>query len=341
MYPVLPTGRFAAIALAVMGFCLCGCGRHTPPAPDATPPEPLPNSPAEAAEATYPLTVTDDEGIRITFDSAPNRIISMSPPLTEMLFALGLGDRVVGVTRFCNYPEEATAKAQIGGIADPSEEQIVALNPDVVFVTVGNPMPVIESLRQDGVRVYSANPGTYLEVAECIERIADVCDVPSAGAKVSGRMRRALEAVQSKTRALTDADKPRALLIVSRDPLHVAGPGTYLSAMLETCGATNAAQKADNPWKQYSVEMAVAADPDLLILASDHVYVSGTAAQQLRELRADEQWKDVKAVRDGEVTVIEGDLLFRAGPRLEEALRQMAAAVHPKLFAPTAPPAPS
>lgn len=303
------------------------------------PPSPAPQaevSPAEVSRSEYPLTLTDALGEEVTFDSAPQRIISMSPPITETLFALGLEDRIAGVTRFCEYPEAAQQKEQIGGVADPSAEKIISLEPDVVFATVGSPMPVIETLRESGIVVFSVNPESYEEVAESITTIGQICDAQEKASEVAGEMRQTAAAIEAKTSQLGSDERPSVLFVVWLDPLHVAGPGTFIDDMLKVCGARNAAGETENPWKQYSLEMAVAADPDIIVMTTDHVPGAHDAEAKLKELREHEAWRGVAAVENGRIVMIEGDIVLQTNPRLAKGLELLAAGIHPELFGPQA-----
>lgn len=318
-----PIAAIALFALLVAG--LWGCRQATAP-PKQPPPEPPKPSSA------FPMTVTDARGVAVTFDRAPQRIVSMSPPITETLFALGLGNRVVGVTRFCQFPEAAKTKEQIGGVSDPSTEKIVSLAPDVVFVTVGNPMPVIEALEKAKIRVFSVDPKSYEAVCEAVATLGRICGVPQAGEELSGRMRATAREIAAKVAAIPRDKRPSALLVVWLDPLFVAGPGTYMDDMLQLCGARNAAAETKNPWKEFSLEMAVAADPEVLVLMAEHTPGAKDEKQMLDKLRASPSWQGVRAVRDGRVRLIHSDLIARTGPRLAEGLQLLARAIHPELF---------
>ncbi len=323
-----------AVALAVCGGCLSS--RTAPPIapPSAPKPQAAPESPA-----TFPLTMTDALGAQVTFRAAPQRIISLSPPLTEILYKLGIGDRVVGVTRFCKVPPAARA-VPVGGVSDPSLEKIISLNPDAVFVTVGNPRAVVDALRTAGVSVFASDPKTYDQVAAGILTLARVCAVPAEGAKLAEQMRATAARVSAIAARVPATRQPRVLLVVWLDPLFVGGPGTYLDDMIRVCGARNAATPTPNGWKQYSVEMAVAANPQVIILLTEHTPGGGDVATQLQQLRTGKTWRTTEAVKRGRVVLIHSDLLSQTGTNLEQGLLQLAAGIHPDLFgAPTTRPA--
>jgi len=296
---------------------------------EALVPPPVKNSPARTQ---YPITMTDGFGNDVTLEAAPERIVSLNPAITEVLFALGLGERVVGVTRFCDYPAEAREKQEIGGIIDASEEKIISLEPDLVLGTLGNPLPMLETLQKDGMTVFADDRKTYVGAVEMVEVLGKLCDANDAAAEVAGKMREAADEVAKKVASLPEDGAPSALLIVWLDPLHVAGPGTYLDDMLTLCGARNAAAETQNPWKRYSPEMAVAANPDVLIWMADHSPGAEDREEKLNQLRADERWRTISAVQNDRVAFVDADVLSRTSPRLADGLKQMAAAVHPDVF---------
>lgn len=315
--------------IACLAVVLVGCpGPGKPETASAAPTGPL------AAER-YPMTVTDDFGEAVTLKGPPQRIVSMSPPLTESLFALGLGERVVGVTGFCDFPPEAKSKAKIGGVIDPSEEKIVSLAPDLVLAAVGNPKPILESLRSKGINVFSVESNTWSDVLGGIETVGKICDVADAAAQVMDRLRGAEKLVRERVAGIPEDKRPQALFIVWPDPLHVAGPNTYINDMVSICGAVNVAAQTENPWKQYSVEMAVAANPDVMVMidmVSGRTPGAAETAEMVEELRANPQWKTVAAVKEGRVGLVNADLVSRSGPRLEQGLLATARIIHPDLF---------
>ena len=325
-------GRAGLLLVTSLVSCwLCGCARG----PSASAPSDAPVKVARTVppvDAAFPMTLEDDLGVEVTVQAAPQRIVSMSPPITEILFALGLGDRVVGVTSFCDYPPEAQAKDKIGGIIDPSEEKVVALEPDLIFATVGNPKPVLESFARNGLTVFSVNPDRFDEVSSTLRSVARICGVSQAGERLAGDMESAASEIRDKVAGLDESSKPRALFVVWLDPLHVAGPKTYLDDMLTLCGARNVAAETENPWKQYSVEMAVSANPDVLVIGAHQSVAPEDQKTYIAELRANPQWSTVKAVKSGRIGFIHSDLVSRTGPRLTRGLSQLAAILHPDLF---------
>lgn len=326
---------FVVCFVTLIALWPSGCGRSADPASESAAPAPPPE--VESGPGTaYPLTLKDDLGTEVTIKAAPQRIVSLSPPITETLFALGLSDRVAGVTSFCDYPPEAKDKEKVGGIIDPSEEKVVALQPDLVLATVGNPKPVLEAFARNGITVYAVDAERYDKVVENVRTLARICNVPEAGERVAGKMEDAAEEIKAKVSGIAEDKRPRALFVIWLDPLHVAGPGTYLDDMMKVCGAHNVAAETENPWKQYSVEMAVSADPDVLVIGAHQSVAPEDQESYIAELKANPQWATVSAVRSGRIGFIHSDLVSRTGPRLAEGLRQLAAILHPDLFPPDA-----
>ncbi len=316
--------RFAAWLVAVV--ILGGCSRQAPGLTPHHSPAVLPSSPA----GDYPFTVTDDLGVRVTFAAPPRRIVSLAPNVTEILFAIGVGDRIVGVTSFCDYPPQAKEKEQVGGYIDFSVEKVVSLSPDVVFTAHGTPAERIEALQGLGLKVFGINPLSYDEVVDRIKVIGRICGVPDKAAAVARRMEQVKSAIRRRTSSLAGDERPAALCIIELDPLWVAGPGTFVDDMLRVCGARNVAAATNKKWSQMAMEAVIAADPAVLIITARHDGAQPT--DYLHVLRANETWRAVKAVQQGRIVVIDEDLVTIPGPRLAEGLKQMAAGIHPELF---------
>jgi iron complex transport system substrate-binding protein len=298
-----------------------------PPAPAAAPaPTPSPTN-----TARYPLTLKDDLGTTVTLGGEPQRLVSLAPSLTEIAFALGLGDRLVGVTTWCTYPPEARQKPKVGGYVNASEEKIVSLSPDLILCTRGTPTQFIAGMRSAGLKVFALDEVSFEDVARAIETIGALCNVRTRAGQVAGNLRDTLAGIQQKTSPLTDDQRPRALFVVQLDPLFVAGPGSFVDTILTACGARNVSG-LQKPYANLSPEAAVAADPQVLVMSSEHSGQPMTAATTLDRLRQHPVWKGVAAVRDGRVVIIEAGHIAVPGPRLVLGMKEMAQAIHPELF---------
>ena len=293
---------------------LAGCETAQPtPAPTATP----------APASTFPITVEDAVGNTVTIDAEPERIISLAPSHTETLFALGLGDRVVGVTEYCNYPPEATEKPMVGGFSNIDLEQVVGLEPDLVLATSMHVAETVPALQEHGVTVFVADPQTVLEVLETTRAIGQITGQDEAAKVLIARMQERIDAVQE---TIGDAPRPKVFWELGPE-LYTAGPGSFLNDLILVAGGENVAADADSPWPQLSIEAIVLKDPDVVVLA-DHNY--GETAEMVKERPG---WKDIAAVREGRIIEITNDdIVSRPGPRIVEGLEFLAQAFHPDLF---------
>ena len=304
---------FAAMAVIAITL-LAGCETAQPtPAPTATP----------APASTFPITVEDAVGNTVTIDAEPERIISLAPSHTETLFALGLGDRVVGVTEYCNYPPEATEKPMVGGFSNIDLEQVVGLEPDLVLATSMHVAETVPALQEHGVTVFVADPQTVLEVLETTRTIGQITGQDEAAKVLIARMQERIDAVQE---TIGDAPRPKVFWELGPE-LYTAGPGSFLNDLILVAGGENVAADADSPWPQLSMEAIVLKDPDVVVLA-DHNY--GETAEMVKERPG---WEDIAAVREGRIIEITNDdIVSRPGPRIVEGLEFLAQAFHPDLF---------
>jgi iron complex transport system substrate-binding protein len=260
--------------------------------------------------------------------AAAERIISLAPSITETLFALGLGDKVVGVSTYCDYPPAAEKIDRVGTFLQPNVERILAKRPDLVIAV---PSPgnrgSVERLRDLGVTVLIVDPERIAQILDSIRRIADAAGVPEAGAALVARIEADLAAVEAKLR---DAPRPRTLMLVGRTPFVAAGPPTYQGELLERAHATNLVT-GDDAWPRLSLEFIVGQKPEVIIDAS-----MGSEAAPNRSA-ALAFWKDfptIPAVRDGRVVGQGASELLRPGPRVAETLATVARFIHPERFEP-------
>ena len=280
------------------------------------------------SQPSLPATFVDDMGREVTINEIPQRIVSHVPSITETLFALGLGERVVGVSDYCDYPEEAKLKPSVGNYFNPSIESIVALEPDLVL-TDGHS----DSIKQlDELEP----PITYIVIdPKDIDGIFK--DLELLG-KVTGTEREAeklIEDMQDSIAhiiALVEGAPPvRVLYIIdATDPTlpWTAGPGSFVDWLITMAGGENIAAEAQGAWVQFSIEQIVSADPEIIILPAKH----GTAFTSPETLKGNPAWREITAVKQGRIRIIDGDLVDRSGPRIVQGLEEMARIIHPELF---------
>jgi iron complex transport system substrate-binding protein len=250
----------------------------------------------------------------------PRRIVSLAPAVTETLFALGVGSRVVGVSDFCDYPAEATRLPRVGSFLSPSVEAVLALEPDLVIgnESPGNRAPV-EAMRRAGLRVEIVTPHLLGDLPVVTRKIAAFAGVPAAGEELVARMEGEMGAVRER---VAGAPRRRTLMVVGQSPLVAVGGGTYLGEMLVEAGAINVAP-AGGAWPRLGIEYVIAADPEVVIDSSMGTEQSATP----------EFWTRIgslTAVREGRVYPFRSFHVLRPGPRLPTAFADLARLIHPE-----------
>jgi iron complex transport system substrate-binding protein len=293
--------------------------------PTAAPPTAAGTSAATAATgatAVFPVTVKDDAGRQVTFARAPQRIVSIAPSNTEILFALGLGDRVVAVDQFSNYPPEAKQKAQLGSYIKPNLEALVAATPDLVLASEVHTKVVLPELEARKLVTVVVDPKNVDEVFDRILLVGKVTGQNAQAEKLVGDLK---ERAASATAKVRDAPKTRVFFELSPE-LYTAGPGTFVHDLIERAGGQNIAADAGQPWPQLSLEAIVQRDPEVVLLADE------VAGENLEKVRSRPAWDKVSAVKNGRVVVIDPDLANRPGPRVVDGLEAIAKALHPDRF---------
>ncbi len=272
---------------------------------------------ATGAAGAAAVSVRDDRGVVVRLPHPPARIVSLAPNLTEIVFLLARQDRLVGVTRFCNFPPEVSRLPKVGGIVDPDVERIVAVRPDLVLCTTdGNPKERIKVLEEMGIPCFAAAPQDLAAVFRTIETIGALLGVPERGRSEAASLR------ARAARIAGGAGKgaaPRVLFAVSTSPVIAAGKGTFMDELVRTAGGVNAASSFSGRYPRLSVEDLVAAAPDIVFIAS----MAGVDRFPPEVTR----WTEVPAFRDGAVVTLDGDVVTRPGPRLVAALEEVSRAL--------------
>ena len=292
--------------------------------PTAVPPTAAPKPAATAATAGsgFPVTVKDDAGRQVTLARPPQRIVSIAPSNTEILFALGLGERVVGVDQFSNYPPEAKQKPQLGSYVKPDLEALVAATPDLVLASEAHTKSVLPELEARKVVTLVVDPKNVDQVFDRILLIGKVTGQDASAEKLVGQLK---ERAASVTARVKDAPKTRVFFELSPE-LYTAGPGTFVHDLIERSAGQNVAADAGQPWPQLSLEAIVQRDPEVVLLGDE------VAGETPEKVKARPAWAKVSAVRAGRVVVIDPDLANRPGPRVVDGLEQVARALHPDRF---------
>ena len=252
----------------------------------------------------------------------------MAPSNTEIVFALGAGSRLVGVTEYCDYPPEAKSVESIGSFSDASLERIVSLEPDLVLAARFNSIDVIKALRGLGIPVLAVAPDDIETTLTSIQSIGAIVGRSRAASAMIARARRRIKAVQAKVKGILDKDRPRVLWGRLEVPMFTAGPGSYIHDLILHAGGLNIAGDSKTAWPQIGLETVVSKDPQVIIVSTDPLKLPA----EISRLKRTAVWKSIDAVKNDRIIHIQDDLLQRPGPRVVEALEAIARALHPTRF---------
>ena len=265
--------------------------------------------------------LTDDLGRRVAINGTPQRIVSLAPSNTEILFALGLADEVAGVTDYCDCPPEATSKTSVGGYINPDIEKIVTLDPDLVLVSYGTPMDVIDSMVGLGLTVFGIKTTDLDDLLNDIEMIGKITDRETEADALASEMATSIQGVTSQTEGLEQ--RPRVFYIVGTGPLWTAGSDTFIDELIRKSGGVNICGNITG-YSEVSLEYIVASNPEVIITSSWPGVCEW--AMNSTELQA------TAAVQSGSVYACDDNLVQRPGPRIVEGLEWFAYFVHPEIF---------
>ena len=311
------------IAPLAAALLLAACGTQ-----DAEPKKEQDADQQQAAEGEQsgPYTVTDDRGIDITFDEVPETIVSLQPSNTEILFSLGVGDKIVGATDYDNYPEEALDIERVSDSYNTiNGERIIELQPDVVVAyTMGDPLP-IEQLESAGLKVFVINSATsFDDVYSDIIQLSQVMQVEDKGEEVVEEIKDQVAAVQEKTATLSDKKKVYFEIAPSPD-IWSAGKGTFQQQILEIAGVENVFADQEG-WFNVSEESVITEDPQVILTTVNY------NEDPVAEILGRTGWDKMQAIVNKEVYFVDSDILSRPGTRIGEAVELIAETVYPELF---------
>lgn len=277
---------------------------------------------ATPAAAAFPLTLTDDAGREVEIAAPPQRIISLAPSNTEILYALGLQDRVVAVDQFSDYPAAAAEKPHVGGYLDPDVEGMIALDPDLMLATAAHEGTILPRLEELGIQSFILEPTTLDEILESIATVGTLTGEPAAASRVVCALQGRVDRVED---AVAGAPPTRVFFEISLD-LYTAGEGSYVDDLLSRAGGDNIIGGDAGPWPQVNNEAVIAADPEVILLADHELGVTAES------VAARPGWRVISAVEDGRVVALEMNTVVRPGPRVVDGLEAIARAMHPERF---------
>ena len=285
------------------------------------------SSPSAAPRAAT-HEIVDELGRTVRVPGTIARIVSLAPSLTETLYALGVQDRLVGDTVYCDYPPDAQKKPKVGGAIDPNLEQIAALHPDLVLLTKTlNRLDTVRALETLGIPSYATDPHTVDEIIASTQKLAVVLNVAEAGTSLAEDMQRQLAVLHEK---LAPVPPKRVLFVVWTEPLISVGRNTFIADALRRAGATSIVDSSQD-WPQVSLEEVVHLQPDYLVFASSH---ADAAENDFEAVANRAGWRILAAVRDRRYAVI-SDAVNRPAPRIVSGIEDLARQLHPEVFPPT------
>jgi iron complex transport system substrate-binding protein len=307
--------RATACVAAAMLFCAALSHAQTPAAAPATAPAAAPAS----------REITDETGRTIRIPQSVRRIVSLAPSLTETIYALGLQDRLVGDTDYCDFPPEAQQKSKVGGAINPSLEAIAALRPDLVLVTKSlNRLETVRALENLGIPSFATDPHTVGDIIASTRRLAEILGASETGSTVAKDLERRLAETQQRIAPLSPR---RVLFVVWREPLISVGKDTFIADALQHAGAISIVDSSQN-WPQLNLEEVVRQQPDFLVFAESH---SEAAPPDLDLLSSLPGWRILEAVRNRRYALIT-DAVNRPAPRIISAIEDLAKQLHPEAF---------
>lgn len=277
----------------------------------------------KAAEAAFPVTVTDHVGNKLTFRKAPVRIISLAPSHTETLFALGAADQVIAVDEYSDWPPEVSKKAKIGSLTGIDYEYLVGLQPDLVIGMITHAKSgVAERLESLGIPMLILEPQNFAATYDTITLLGQVTGHEREANRIIADMK---EKVGDVARRVSAARPCRVFYEVWPDPLMTAGPGSFIQELITLANGQNIAADADNAWPMFSLETLLVRDPEVIITPFE---------QTIKDLSTGKrpQWSGIAAVRNQRYYQIDPNIISRPGPRLADGLRTLAQFIHPEVF---------
>lgn len=269
------------------------------------------------------ITVTDDMGREINLPEAPSRIISLAPSNTEFLFALGLDEKIVGVTDICNYPAEVAQKERVGGFADPSVEKIIALKPDLV-VAASLHEAVVKQLDQLNIPVIVLNAQNIAQILSNTELLGKATGATKAAEQLINGINDDLKLVDDKIQKLSEGEKPLVYFEVWHDPIMTAGPNTFINELISRAGGINIAADAPVDYPVFTLEELLARKPEIMIYTHK--------AETIEQVMNRAGWENIPALKNGHIYIVNEDLVMRPGPRIVEGLIAISQKLHPDLW---------
>lgn len=277
-------------------------------------------------EQSFLATLTDDLGREVVIEHKPERIVSLAPSKTEMLFALGLGEYMVGVSEYCDYPDAALDKPKAGSFSQPNIEQIVALDPHLI-VAVPLQEEELARLMELDLPVLVLSPDTVEEIYHSLRQLGEATGVVEEAHLLVEQMQTRIGEVSDRVAELSQGERKRVYYEVYADPLMSVGSTSVIHELIEQAGGDNIFADVDTAYPKISAEAVVDRDPDVIIFPNFH----GTEGFLADEIYSRPGWDATTAVKQERVVGIDPDIISRSGPRVVEAIEQLAVLIYPDI----------
>ena len=277
----------------------------------------------KSSSTETPREITDDAGRRVSLPARVDRVISLAPNLTEIVFAIGAGDRLAGRTSYCDFPAEAKAVAEVGDTLHPSLERIIALKPQLVLISTASQLEVFtQQLQSQNIAAFVTDPHNLEGVFKSITQIGIILDQTAQADLLVQKLRERPRAVEE---AVKGRPPVRVFYQLSAEPLYTAGHDAFVTDLMRRAGAISVTADVPGAWPKYSNESALAAKPEAIILPTG-------GSMGASNSNVTEALRKSPAALEGRVYKINDDHLVRPGPRAVDGLEAMARALHPEAF---------
>ncbi len=280
---------------------------------------------APVAETDYPLEITDDADRNVVIPEQPQRVVSFAPSNTEILFSLGVGDTLVGVDDWSDWPSEDLEDIpRIGGVENPNYESIIDLEPDLVL-SIGGTDEFVERLEELDIPAIVLQPADFEDIYDNLLLVGDVMNVPDSAEEVVDDMRSTVDHVEETVATVPEDERPRVFFEVWRDPLMTAGPDSFIGFLVRTSGGKLISDDVQGDWVEFSLETVVDRDPQVIIT---------TFADTIDEFESGSRagWEDVTAVQEECYHMVDVESVTHPSPRITDGLDAIAEILHPDLF---------
>ncbi len=295
------------------------------------------NGQSNQTSTSKTITVVDDEGYATNITSTPQRIISLAPSNTQILFAVGVGDKVVGVTDYDHYPYNFTAwiaagnMTSVGGFSTPNKETIASLNPDLILATPIND-PDVVTMRSLGEKVLVLNPNDVNGVLKDITMVGQATGANQNATTLINSINTQISTITAKI-AAANLTKPLVYYEVWTPPLMSAGSTSFINDVIEKAGGQNIFENETQQYPTVSSETIVAKNPDVILLPTDMANPGDTPFYgSVEQVKDRPGWSSISAVQNNRIIVVDGDLFAEAGPRIGDQIAAAAKAFYPTLF---------